>query len=194
MKKLILLSSALSILMFSGCSSKLEPTFKNTKKLESIDYKNYLKKTELVPKNKVEVPKVINQTETETIDAIPSPMDTHYSNETFTTGTSSLSSIYFGYDQYELTENMYGILGKNVELMKKGKFIIQGNCDEFGSDEYNVALGLKRANEVKKALVNYGINPASISLISYGESNPVCTEKTEKCFAKNRRVDFVKGN
>jgi len=75
--------------------------------------------------------------------------------------------------------------------MIKGKSIkVEGNCDEFGSDEYNFALGLKRANAVKAALVNGGVNADTISMTSLGESNPICLEKTQECWAKNRRVDF----
>lgn len=65
-----------------------------------------------------------------------------------------------------------------------------GNCDEWGSDEYNFALGLKRANSVKKALIAEGVNEDQLSLVSYGESNPKCEASTEKCFRLNRRVDF----
>ena len=65
---------------------------------------------------------------------------------------------------------------------------VSGNTDEWGSDEYNYALGLKRANSVKDALVANGVN-ANIALVSLGESSPVCTEKTKACWAKNRRVE-----
>ena len=68
---------------------------------------------------------------------------------------------------------------------------LEGNCDEWGSDEYNFALGLKRANAVKKALVAEGVDAAKISMFSYGESNPTCKDKTQACWSKNRRVDFT---
>ncbi len=67
---------------------------------------------------------------------------------------------------------------------------IEGNCDEWGSDEYNFALGLKRTSSVKKALVSQGVDEKRITMVSYGESNPVCAEKSRDCWAKNRRVDF----
>ena len=67
---------------------------------------------------------------------------------------------------------------------------IEGNCDEWGTDEYNYALGLKRAKSVKEALRANGVHGKKMKLISYGESNPVCTEHNKECWAKNRRVEF----
>ena len=67
---------------------------------------------------------------------------------------------------------------------------IEGNCDEWGSDEYNFALGLKRTKAAKDSLVAEGVDATRISMVSYGESNPVCVEKTQECWAKNRRDDF----
>ena len=67
---------------------------------------------------------------------------------------------------------------------------VEGNCDEWGSDEYNYALGLKRANVVKDALVADGVNPNRLSVVSYGESNLVCSEKSKSCDAQNRRDEF----
>ncbi|EOH1891262.1 OmpA family protein, partial [Campylobacter coli] len=67
---------------------------------------------------------------------------------------------------------------------------VEGNCDEWGTDEYNQALGLKRAKAVKEALIAKGVNADRIAVKSYGETNPVCTEKTKACDAQNRRAEF----
>jgi peptidoglycan-associated lipoprotein len=107
---------------------------------------------------------------------------------------AQLSSVYFDFDKYNIRPDMQervdaaADMGKTVAKDLKVK--LEGNCDEWGSDEYNFALGLRRADSVKKALVAEGIDPSRISMVSYGESNPVCTEKTKECWAKNRRVDF----
>lgn len=101
-----------------------------------------------------------------------------------------LVSILFDYDKFDIREDMQAAMAKNALLIKGKAIKLEGNCDEFGSDEYNFALGLKRANAVKAALVNSGENADSISMVSFGESNPVCLEKTQECWAKNRRVDF----
>jgi peptidoglycan-associated lipoprotein len=109
---------------------------------------------------------------------------------------SRLSPIYFGFDQYKLVETDIEILRANAEIAnasaeaQKYAIKLEGNCDEWGSDEYNFALGLKRANAVKDELINDGIASERITLVSYGSSNPVCTEKTQECWSKNRRVDF----
>ncbi|MDU5325453.1 OmpA family protein, partial [Campylobacter ureolyticus] len=67
---------------------------------------------------------------------------------------------------------------------------VEGNCDEWGTDEYNYALGLKRAKSVKDALVANGVRADRISVVSYGESNPVCKDKSKSCDAQNRRDEF----
>ena len=64
---------------------------------------------------------------------------------------------------------------------------IEGNCDERGTREYNLALGARRANAVKEYLVSLGVSAARIDTISYGKERPICTESTESCWAQNRR-------
>ncbi len=103
---------------------------------------------------------------------------------------ASLVSILFDYDKFDIRPDMEQPMQSNSGLLKGKMVKLEGNCDEFGSDEYNFALGLKRANSVKSALVNAGMNPENISMTSLGEGNPVCVEKTQECWAKNRRVDF----
>lgn len=105
-----------------------------------------------------------------------------------------LQTINFDFDKFNINAQNQHKVPANAGVLKgeASKFStkLEGNCDEWGSDEYNIALGLKRANEVKKALVAEGVNGDNISMVSYGESNPICTEKTKECWAQNRRVDF----
>lgn len=108
---------------------------------------------------------------------------------------TQFESVYFDFDRYSIKESMLVPLTKNIKLINSprvtGKnIIIEGNCDEWGTDEYNYALGLKRAQVVKEALIADGINEERIQVLSYGESNPVCLEQEDDCWAKNRRVDF----
>jgi peptidoglycan-associated lipoprotein len=71
---------------------------------------------------------------------------------------------------------------------------VQGNCDERGTREYNLALGARRANAVKEYLVSLGVSSARVDTISYGKERPVCTESTEECWAQNRRgVTVISG-
>ena len=109
-------------------------------------------------------------------------------------GDNSLYSVYFGFDRFIIEGN------RNVEIIKNNARLIiesnanvrvEGNTDEWGSDEYNYALALKRASSVKDALIGNGVAEAKIDLVSYGESKPLCTEKTRECWKENRRADFV---
>jgi len=103
-----------------------------------------------------------------------------------------ISNIYFGFDKYDLTgenkEKAVANASKFSALNSSATVKVSGNTDEWGTDEYNYALGLKRANSVKDVLVANGVT-ANVSLVSLGESSPVCTEKTKDCWAKNRRVE-----
>ncbi len=103
--------------------------------------------------------------------------------------------IYFDFDKYNIRPDQVPNVDYDAQLFnsdeaKEFKVKVEGNCDEWGSDEYNYALGLKRAKSVKDALVSRGVDPSRLTIISYGESNPVCTEHTKECWAKNRRVEF----
>ena len=109
-------------------------------------------------------------------------------------GTPPLLAIFFDFDDYRIREDMWERIKQNVVYLLKHpevKIQLQGNCDERGTSEYNFALGAKRALEVKKVIVKLGVNPDRISTISFGKERPLCTEKTEECWALNRRVDFV---
>ena len=68
---------------------------------------------------------------------------------------------------------------------------IEGHCDERGTNEYNLALGERRANAAQSYLVSLGVGQARLRTLSYGEERPVCTESTEGCWQRNRRAHFV---
>ena len=105
-----------------------------------------------------------------------------------------IKNVYFGFDKYDLTGSMTDVVNANAEkIVEMNTSIVKlsGHTDEWGSDEYNTALGLKRAKTVKDILVNQGVEESKISLISLGETNPVCTEKNSTCWQKNRRVEHT---
>lgn len=108
--------------------------------------------------------------------------------------TLPLLAIFFDYDDFSIREDMWDRIRKNVRYLMenpKVRIELQGNCDERGTNEYNMALGMKRALEVKKVLMKLGIEESRIHVISFGEERPLCMQSEETCWAINRRVDFV---
>jgi len=104
-----------------------------------------------------------------------------------------LNNIYFKFNKFNLNENMMNVVNKNIDVISSydiHNIKIEGNCDEWGTDEYNYALGVKRAKTVRDELIANGIPKDSLILISYGESNPTCTDKTDECWQNNRRVEL----
>jgi peptidoglycan-associated lipoprotein len=108
--------------------------------------------------------------------------------------SSMLKDVYFEFDRYEIRPGDADVLKQNAALMTKYphvKIQVEGHCDERGTAEYNLALGERRANSVKKYLVSLGIAPGRISTISYGEEKPADAANTEAAWAKNRRAHSV---
>ena len=108
---------------------------------------------------------------------------------------NQVQNVYFDFDKYSVTPAMKSVVASNAALFNQSgadalQVKVEGNCDEWGTDEYNYALGLKRAKSVKDALVSEGVNADRISVVSYGESNPVCTDRSKACDAQNRRDEF----
>ena len=111
---------------------------------------------------------------------------------------SEVINVYFDYDKFNIRADQQGSINNNAALFNQAgaealTIKVEGNCDEWGSDQYNYALGLKRAKAAKDALVKQGVSADRISVVSYGESNLVCTSKTKECDAQNRRDEFKVG-
>jgi peptidoglycan-associated lipoprotein len=101
-------------------------------------------------------------------------------------------TVRFGFDQATLAADSQQTLQKLSECLKRApakRIVVQGNADERGTTQYNVALGSRRAEAAKKYLSDLGAG-GSAETVSYGEEKPLCTENSEACWAKNRRVDF----
>lgn len=106
----------------------------------------------------------------------------------------SKRSVYFDYDSYVVKGEFQSLLTAHAKFLAtnpKMKMLIQGNADERGSREYNLALGQKRADAVRKALSLLGAKEEQLEAVSLGEEKPACTEGTEECWAKNRRGDML---
>ncbi|MDD2733444.1 MAG: peptidoglycan-associated lipoprotein Pal [Desulfuromonadaceae bacterium] len=106
----------------------------------------------------------------------------------------ALERIYFDFDSANLSKEARDILTKNAAILNNEKAIkvqIEGNCDERGSSEYNLALGEKRAKSAMQYLVTMGIPANRISVISYGKEKPVDSDQNETAWSRNRRDEFV---
>jgi len=107
---------------------------------------------------------------------------------------SPLEDIFFAFDDYSLTDTAKATLEKNAAWMKNNpntKVRIEGNCDERGTNEYNMALGERRANSGKKYLSKLGVKEEQLATVSYGEEKPFDPGHNEEAWAKNRRDHFV---
>ncbi len=105
-----------------------------------------------------------------------------------------IKDIHFDFDNYNIRPKDAEILNKNSALLRNYpamNFQIEGHCDERGTDQYNLALGERRANSAKNYLISLGIEASRISTISYGEEKPLDPEHSEGAWNKNRRAHFV---
>jgi peptidoglycan-associated lipoprotein len=113
---------------------------------------------------------------------------------TVTPASSPVQDIFFDFDSAALGADARNTLRANAEWIKNNpsaRVEVEGHCDERGTNEYNLALGARRAQSARDYLVSLGIAANRLSTISFGEEIPVCTEKTETCWQKNRRARFV---
>jgi peptidoglycan-associated lipoprotein len=105
----------------------------------------------------------------------------------------NIADVFFDYDKADLRPDGAAMLARAAQLIKqKGwRVQIEGNADERGSTEYNLALGERRADAAKQALLSAGVSADSLKTISYGKEKPQCTESNEECWQKNRRAHFT---
>ncbi len=109
-------------------------------------------------------------------------------------GQGPLGDVHFDYNDYSIRAQDGEILKANADWLTKNsgaRVQIEGHCDNRGSEEYNIALGAKRAQAAKDYLATLGIAADRMSTISYGKELPICTEDTDECWAQNRRDHFV---
>jgi peptidoglycan-associated lipoprotein len=105
-----------------------------------------------------------------------------------------LADVMFEYDQSSIREDQRQALQRNADYLRRWPTVrvsVEGHADSRGTNEYNLALGERRANAVKEYLVGLGVTTDRMVVVSKGEETPVCTEETEACFPRNRRGHFV---
>ena len=116
--------------------------------------------------------------------------------ESLKEGTLAKRSVYYDLDKYDIKAEYRPLLqahGKYLAEHRNAKMLVQGNCDERGSREYNIALGQRRSEGVKRMLVLMGASDSQVEPVSLGEEKPRCTDQTEQCYAQNRRSDMLYG-
>ena len=104
------------------------------------------------------------------------------------------ATIYFDFDESNIRNDQRSSMINNAQLLSKYKtvkILVEGHCDERATNEYNLALGQRRADSVKSFLTDYGIDRSRISTVSYGEERPVDRGHDETAWAKNRRCEFI---
>lgn len=109
-------------------------------------------------------------------------------------GASPVQDIFFDYDSADLRPEAEQTLKTDASFLKghpNAKVSIEGNCDQRGSEEYNLGLGQRRANTARDYLVNLGVSAGNLSTVSYGKDKLLCTENTEDCWQRNRRDHFA---
>ncbi len=105
-----------------------------------------------------------------------------------------LEDVYFDYDKADLRAEARASLSKNAEWLKRWpstKVLVEGHCDARGTNEYNLALGEKRAAAVQMYLTGLGIAADRVQAVTKGEESPFCLEETESCYTQNRRGHFI---
>ena len=101
--------------------------------------------------------------------------------------------VYFEYDRYDLKNESKAVLSQKAAVMKQYpqlRVTIEGHCDERGTEEYNLALGERRARAAYEYLLNLGVNPNQMEMVSYGKLHPAVMGTGEAAWAKNRRDEF----
>jgi peptidoglycan-associated lipoprotein len=170
-----ILAGLSTVLVLSGCPKKVETA----------------KGTATVQEEKVTPP--AEEVKPESMPA-PKVGETPVGREAEMPGTTGLGDAYFDYDKYTIRDDARAALESNARWLNgnpKARVKIEGHADERGTNEYNLALGERRAKSVKRFLSSVGVDQSRLSTISYGEERPGCTETTEGCYAKNRRVHFT---
>ena len=129
------------------------------------------------------------------VDETPDPFDADLEElNRYVVEQGLLGDVYFDFDKYELRPDARERLAKNADFMRDHptyRFLVEGHCDERGTNEYNLALGDNRATAATGYLDSLNVGPGRLKTVSYGEERPICTDSDESCWWRNRRARFV---
>ncbi|MDP2279555.1 MAG: peptidoglycan-associated lipoprotein Pal, partial [Nitrospirota bacterium] len=183
MKKFLLLFlSFMLVFVFAGCAKKAITT-----PVEQEAPKETAQKAAPVEQTpmKAEEP-VMAKAEPKKVETVPV-------KEVTEAKSSQFGNIHFDFDKYTIREDAKPALKAAADWLiknKDAKMILEGHCDDRGTNEYNLALGEKRAKSARDYIASAGVGKDRLDMISYGEEKPLCKEQTEDCWQKNRRVQF----
>lgn len=193
MKNLAILAAVVATLLFSGCSSK-DPQIDATE--DQAQQAQGVEADQRADQVAVEEESIPGEGMTQgQEDMSESSSNGVLSGDELEALASKMSKIYFDFDKYVIRDDQVARMDAAAEILNSESgsdftIKVEGNTDEWGTDEYNYALGLKRAKAVKDGLTDRGVDAQRIVLVSYGESNPVCNESNKECWQNNRRVEF----
>ena len=191
MKKTLLISGVALAFFFAGCSK--QPSLENAKPAQTAQtQQTQPAETQTTAKPAEESVNTQNaKVEEQNLQGMNITVT---NNKDFAKKLANIV-VYFDFDKYNIRKDQWPKVEKLAKLIKDNPsnytVRIEGNCDEWGTEEYNYALGLKRANTVKNALIKLGVDPKKLTVISYGELNPVCTAHAKWCWRLNRRDNFT---
>jgi len=129
-----------------------------------------------------------------TVVPIAAEQPSSVSDATSSADAANRLDVFFDLDDYQIRADQVATIQTDAQFLKEHadmRIVVEGHCDEMGSTEYNLALGDKRATQVKAALEKAGIPSARMRVVSYGKELPVCTEPTESCWRMNRRAHIT---
>jgi len=187
--KLLLASLTLAMLIFTGCSQKNPDVDMTGKDGKSTEVSADKKADNLSGMDST------NGTSSMDMNKNSAESDANAIAQAIASLEKDVNKIYFDFDKYDVRPDMESKIKSNARLLDSTKakdfsIKVEGNCDEWGTDEYNYALGLKRAKSVKESLISYGVDANRIMIVSFGESNPECKDSNKACWDKNRRAEF----
>lgn len=190
MKRIFLLFLAfVLVFVFAGCAKRTV----TTPVAQEAPKETAQKAAPVEPEKKTEPMKA---EEPVMAKAEPKKVETVPVREVTEAKPAQFGNIYFDFDKYDIREDAKPTLKSAADWLiknKDAKMILEGHCDDRGTNEYNLALGEKRAKSARDYIVSAGVTKNRLDTISYGEEKPLCKEQTENCWQQNRRVQFVSG-
>lgn len=198
MKRKVLLLSTLILLLLSACAKQkvaTQPSLADTKQVpqEQIASKEQKPSDTKAQNNQIELGETKQSPKIEEVTpAMIAKAQTTATDAYKETGVLS-KMIHFDFDKYDIKKDAAEVLKEIADYLKANpeiRILIEGHCDERGTREYNLQLGMRRAEAAKKYLIDLGIDEKRIETISYGEDRPLINESNESAWAKNRRCEF----